>query len=435
MLPGPELARPMPKPYGTNSLSTMGYQRRSCWIRAETLKVRWWLTSVVWWGLKRYGPAHTIHKLMANVRGSTPLWLVCWECYPQWRSQSGKTTLECWSMTILVPEIQLQSSAPTTSCMGDNPNLPVDVTLGLALHTTTAPNTSKCVQKMQEHTKWVQKKAEAIQAKEAQCHKRNYDKWSKAAALEAGDTVLVCVTTFKGHHKIQDQWENREYIVEKWPYPNVPVYLVCPRDGEGCSQTLHRNYLLPISSNREQDEKNAPVAGVESTNTSTPAPPVDGEPADVGPSGMVTSCTAGNTPQGSLINLLHLDGAHKTQNQLPLRYQNFVLLADTSLSGIWDALVGLCIFFHVIFCLYTICLGSTVCIHSTYSIMCLHTTHFGIKGNSLNVVPMVDFWIGEWNKDYLAQAQLPHQKKIQKEKPQYTSRVCSSLTQKTKGQT
>ena len=47
--------------------------------------------------------------------------------------------------------------------------------------------------------------------------------------------VLVHVTTFKGHHKIQDRWENREYVVEKWSYPNLPVYVVCPRDGEGHS--------------------------------------------------------------------------------------------------------------------------------------------------------------------------------------------------------
>ena len=54
--------------------------------------------------------------------------------------------------------------------------------------------------------------------------------------MEVGDMVLVCVTAFKGHHKMQDQWENREYVVEKQPYPNVPVYVVCPRDGEGHSQ-------------------------------------------------------------------------------------------------------------------------------------------------------------------------------------------------------
>ena len=63
---------------------------------------------------------------------------------------------------------------------------------------------------------------------------------------------------------------------------------------------LHRNYLLPISSNIGQDEKNAPMAGVESTNTSTAVPPVDSEPADTGLSGMVTSSIEGNTPKGNL---------------------------------------------------------------------------------------------------------------------------------------
>ena len=51
---------------------------------------------------------------------------------------------------------------------------------------------------------------------------------------------------------MQDRWENREYMVEKQPYPNIPVYVVCPRDGEGHSWTLHSNYLLPINSNMGQ---------------------------------------------------------------------------------------------------------------------------------------------------------------------------------------
>ena len=118
-------------------------------------------------------------------------------------------------------------------------------------------------------------------------------------ALEVGDTVLVHVTTFKGLHKIQDQWQNREYVVEKQPYPNVPVYVVCPRDGEGCSWTLHRNYLLPTSSNIEQDEKDAHMAEAEHTNTSTSVPPVDSAPAVAELSGTVMSSTAGNTSQGS----------------------------------------------------------------------------------------------------------------------------------------
>ena len=122
---------------------------------------------------------------------------------------------------------------------------------------------------MRECVKWVNNKAETFQAKEAQCHKQNYDKRSKAAALEVGDTVLVHVTAFKGHHEIQDWWENREYVGEKWPYPNIPVYVVHPRDGERHNQTLDRNYLSPISSNLEQNEKDTPVAKLNKHLTSS----------------------------------------------------------------------------------------------------------------------------------------------------------------------
>ena len=77
--------------------------------------------------------------------------------------------------------------------------------------------------------------------------------------MEVGDTVLVHVTAFKGCHKMQDHLENREYVVEKWPYTNVPVYVVFPRDGEGHRWTLHRNYLLPISPNLQQSKMDKPV--------------------------------------------------------------------------------------------------------------------------------------------------------------------------------
>ena len=115
-------------------------------------------------------------------------------------------------------------------------------------------------------------------------------------ALEVGDMVLVCVTAFKGCHKMQDQWENREYVVEKWPYPNVPVYVVCPRDREGCSQALHRNYLLPINPNLEQSKMDKPVAGVWNDTSLTLAPPVSDAAK---PSGMVTLSSAGSTPENS----------------------------------------------------------------------------------------------------------------------------------------
>ena len=87
---------------------------------------------------------------------------------------------------------------------GRQPHLPVDVTLGLAPHSAMAPTTSKFVQKLREHVQWAHKKAKLFEAKEAWHHKLNYNKHSRAVALEVGDTVLVHVTAFKYHHKIQD---------------------------------------------------------------------------------------------------------------------------------------------------------------------------------------------------------------------------------------
>ena len=304
---------------------------------------------------------------------------------------------------------------------GRQPHLPKDVTLGLAPCTTTVPNTSKFVHKMREHAKWAQKKAEAFQAKEAQCHKKNYDKLSKADTLEVGDTVLVHVPAFKGCHKIQNRWENREYVVQELPYPDVPVYVVCPMDGGGHRWTLHRNYLLPFNSNIGQDEKEAPMAGVENTSPWTQAPPVDSEPANVGPSVMVMSSAAGSIPQGSLDQPAPLRcGTWKTQNKLPWRYQNFSLQVNTRPPSIWDTWAGL----HAILSLYNVFCGSTVWIHSIHNITCLwSTTHFGIEGNSFNVVSVVDFWmVGEWTKDYLSQIQLPHQRKNSKEYPYWDPR-------------
>ena len=72
-----------------------------------------------------------------------------------------------------------------------------------------------------------------------------------------------------------------------------------PQDGEEHSQTLHRNCLLPINVNLEQNEKDAPMAGVEHTNISTPVPPVDIEPTDAEPSEIGMSSTASDTCQGS----------------------------------------------------------------------------------------------------------------------------------------
>ena len=123
--------------------------------------------------------------------------------------------------------------------------------------------------------------------------------------------VLVHVNPFKGHHKMQDQWKNREYVVEKQPYPNVPVYVVFPRDGEGHSQNLHRNYLLPISPNLEQGKMDKPVAGVGNNTSPNPVPSVSDAPVEAELSGTVTPSSTGSTPENSPGDLLPFDAALK----------------------------------------------------------------------------------------------------------------------------
>ena len=119
MSPRPKLPKWLLKPYGTSSLSTMGYPKRSSWIKAITSRVSWWLISVSWWEHRKCGLVHTIHRPVVSVRDLIPFWSICLGYYPRKRSQSGKITLECWSMHITVPKIQPQGSAPTFSCLGD----------------------------------------------------------------------------------------------------------------------------------------------------------------------------------------------------------------------------------------------------------------------------------------------------------------------------
>ena len=112
--------------------------------------------------------------------------------------------------------------------------------------------------------------------------------------------------------------------MEKRPYPNLPVYVVCPRDGEGCSWTLHRNYLLPINSNMGQDDTDGSNDGVKNNTSLTRVPSVSGS-------------TQSSPDQPAPVR----HGIWTTRGQLPWRYQNFGLLADTGLTGIRHAQVDL----------------------------------------------------------------------------------------------
>ena len=134
---------------------------------------------------------------------------------------------------------------------------------------------------------------------------------------------------------MQDRWENREYVVEKWPYPNLPVFVVCPRDGEGCGQTLHRNYLLPINSNMGQDEADGSEERVKNTTSLTPVP-------------SASNSTPNSPDQPAPVR----HSIWTTRNQLPWTYQNFGLLTDARPTGIQDAQVDLHVCLHILAWLY-----------------------------------------------------------------------------------
>ena len=104
----PKLPKWLIKPYGTSSLSTMGYPIQSSGIKAITSRVSWWLTSVSWWECRKCRLAHTISRPTASVRDLITLWSICLGFYPRKRSQSRKITLECWSMYTTVPKTQPQ---------------------------------------------------------------------------------------------------------------------------------------------------------------------------------------------------------------------------------------------------------------------------------------------------------------------------------------
>ena len=68
-----------------------------------------------------------------------------------------------------------------------------------------------------------------------------------------------------------------------------------------------------------------PVAGVWNDTSPTPVPPVSDVSVGAELSGMVTSSSAGSTPENSPDQLAPLrHGTQTTRNQLPWRYQNMV---------------------------------------------------------------------------------------------------------------
>ena len=143
--------------------------------------------------------------------------------------------------------------SPYFLMFGRQPRLPVDVSFGIHQDSMGSFSTkTKYVQKLRERMKWAFAKAKHISDSSGQRSKKKYDQRVRGQKLQVGDVVLVRVNAFRGRHKVQDRWEQEEYVIVGQPHEDMPVFQVKPNIG-GKLRTLHRNYLLLL---RSEDEPN-----------------------------------------------------------------------------------------------------------------------------------------------------------------------------------
>ena len=135
--------------------------------------------------------------------------------------------------------------SPYYLMFGRHPRLPIDYQLGLTRDNLAQPSKFKFINKLNERLQEAYAKAEALTQEEANRQKKLYDRRSKDVVLTPGDLVLVRIVKWTERHKIQDKWEQEEYVVVSQPDSFLPVYKVRPISGSN-TRTLHRNLLVPL---------------------------------------------------------------------------------------------------------------------------------------------------------------------------------------------
>lgn len=135
--------------------------------------------------------------------------------------------------------------SPYFLMFGREPRLPVDIAFGISRgrgfreHTAYVTDLRKRLQMAFETARRAADEARRKQ-------KSAYDLKTRSAVLHPGDRVLVRILAFDGKHKLSDKWEDKAYIVEARPNPEIPVYVVYLESDPRCKRTLHRNHLLPV---------------------------------------------------------------------------------------------------------------------------------------------------------------------------------------------
>ena len=155
MLPGPKPPKLLPNPYGTNLLSTIGYLRRSCQIKAKTLSqlvanlctlMRMQKIQTSLCHPQTDGQCERFNSSLIGMLGTLPP-----EKKSEWKNHMG-TLVHTYNCN----QNSATGFSPYYLMYRRQPHLPIDVTLGLAPSTSTVQTTSKFVQKMRNCAKWAQ---------------------------------------------------------------------------------------------------------------------------------------------------------------------------------------------------------------------------------------------------------------------------------------
>ena len=136
--------------------------------------------------------------------------------------------------------------SPFYLMFGRHPRLPVDVAFGIhRIGEGVTFSTSKYVDWLQRRLAHAYEKAKIFADKESDRQKALFDRKSKDLRLEPGDLCLVRKTAWKFRHKIQNRWQDDDYVIISQPNFDIPVFVVrnTKTDQE---KTLHRNLLLPL---------------------------------------------------------------------------------------------------------------------------------------------------------------------------------------------
>ena len=230
--------------------------------------------------------------------------------------------------------------SPYYLMFGRHPRLPIDYQLGLTRDNLAQPSKFKFVNKLNERLQEAYAKAEALTQEEANRQKKLYDRRSKDVVLTPGDLVLVRIVKWTERHKIQDKWEQEEYVVVSQPDPFLPVYKVRPISG-GNVRTLHRNLLLPLGlqmkSIEDQDSSDITFDEVRERPLAPPEVGIFPDGPSVHPSSdnlnLSTEEEAGNRSE---IPSTNEEDIQQTENNVNLRNKDIDIDIDANLEGLTE---------------------------------------------------------------------------------------------------